>query len=364
MVGHGQSIHRFISMGIVELNKKRGTGMVYVTPIELVPEISDDIDGSVNDKIAKGIDPLTDTTYRVSVSYGKAMWCKWYGETNRKTAPDVRRGERVLIWQVGDSDVYYWQSLGRDDHLRRLETVVWTFNANPNNDDKMPSDEDTWSMEINTHDGHATFRTTMKNNEKAMWTTQYNMAKGYFSHEDEKGNVVYIDSVNTDMMFRNADDTFIQLYKDKINLETVTWNAKIDTFNVEAKDINITTNTMDVRCSNSLLGTIGGELGINAGSIKVKGPVIFNDFVRFASGLRTASLSVGGVPSSNPSTPDIPGIEDSPSRLRAQEAVARVFGADFLGTVEGDMLVENMTVNNTLKANTVRADTSIVKDRK
>lgn len=358
-----QSIHRFISMGLVELNKKRNTNKAFITPIEIVPEIVDEIDGSEQTLKTKGIDPLSDTTYRVSISRGKGIWCDWYGDTNRYTAPDVRRGERVLVWQVGDSPTYYWQALGRDDHLRRLETVIWTFNANPNNDDKEPSDKDTWTMEINTHDGHATFRTTMMNSEKCRWTTQYNMAEGYFSHEDEKGNIVYIDSVNTDMMFQNADKSYIQLIKDTINLETKTWNAKIDEFNIKAKDINIETDTMDIRCSDSLLGTIGGELGISAGNIKVSGPVTFNDFVRFASGLKTSSLSVAGVPSDPPSTPDIPGIEESESRMRAKAAVAKTFGNDFLGTVEGDMLVENMTVKGTMKADALVANTSNVKSR-
>src|SRR5690606_39358245 len=38
--------------------------------------------------------------------------------------PSIRRGERVLVYRLGDTDVFYWKEMGLDEGLRRLDTII------------------------------------------------------------------------------------------------------------------------------------------------------------------------------------------------------------------------------------------------
>jgi hypothetical protein len=229
---------RYIGRGFVAANKERGTDMVEVWPAELMPELNDDLTPATQDLSFTGIS-CDKKPYRVQLKRGFTLECKWYGDKlgNRVTAPDVRRGERVNIYQVGDSELYYWESLGIDQHLRRLETIIETISDIPDNDDTVPDDTNTWTIEKNTHEGHITIRTTQSNGEKAAWTVQIDGADGKVVIEDQKGNHIFVDSVEDHIQLRNAQESFFELNKTNITAECK------ETFRLKCKDAIIETET-------------------------------------------------------------------------------------------------------------------------
>ncbi|AXH70744.1 hypothetical protein [Vibrio phage BONAISHI] len=222
------SSRKFIGVSRVAENKKRGSHIVEVYPREQLPTVDDAITPALQKVEFQGID-CGERPYSAVLQRGFTIPCKWLGSTNRATPPDVRRGERVNIYRDGDSQNYYWSAIGQDDHLRRLETVILTINANPDNSDVEPGPDNTWSIEMSSHEGHITLRTTQANNEKAAWILQFDCADGKFVVEDEKGMHFLKDSVNDLIRLQNQATSKIELNKKDINIfceENININSK------------------------------------------------------------------------------------------------------------------------------------------
>lgn len=245
-----KSSFRPIALGLVVSNKKRGTDEIRVTPIEMFPDLNSDIKDDTEVVTTSGR-TADNKPFKMNITRGVAITAKWLGETNRATSPDVRRNEQVLIWQASNANEYFWQAMGRDDNLRRLETVVWTYNANPNNDDAEPSRDNCYVYEINTHDGLVALTTSLAHNEKAKYVFAFNTRDGQVTLEDNYENYIFLDSVEKDIHLQNGDETLVRLIKEdlffkaknSINLETDTYNLECTTANNTATTINNKTST-------------------------------------------------------------------------------------------------------------------------
>lgn len=269
-----EPIIKKISTGIVAMNKERGSKEIAAWPIDILPELDDELtDASKIVKIKAIDDSGNVVVYRAEQS-AVIKPIVWMGDTNRHTPPDVRRGERVDIYQVGNDDRYYWVSRGADDHLRRLETILWGISANPNNDTENTK-ENAYYWEWSSHDGHITLHTSMANGEVASFTFQFDTFKGLVIIEDEKGNTIYLDSVNTDIKLENADGSFIQLIKDVINLKTKTYNIEAEQINVKSKNTkwdnengwNLNSKTIDIAASSTVTVSGSSKATITGGSV-------------------------------------------------------------------------------------------------
>lgn len=258
-----RSNFRPVSIGIVAANKPRGTKLISVTPIEILSDVQDDIRTDLDTVSTTGIDN-NENLIKISITRGIAIEAEWIGENYMHLSPDVRRGEQVQIYQSGNSDKYYWGSMGRDLNLRRLETVAWAINANPSNDDAEMSRENSYVYEISSHDKHVTFSTSNKNGEASTYISQYNLAEGIYSLEDNHGNFWYLDSVEKDFHFKNGNGSYFRMNK--------------HTFECYAKDsIDFRTNKFTVDCKeyleksgNSTVKT--GAFKRNAASNNITGP--------------------------------------------------------------------------------------------
>lgn len=281
---------RPISQGIVAENKARDTDMVSIWPVEIIPSLIDDLTTTTVKRETMGIGPegqpldnedYKGSPYAVSVQMSAVIKAQWLGETNRVTSPDVRRGEQVMLYQAGDSDKYFWLSLGRDDNLRRLETVVYAFNANPDNADADMSRENCYVLEYNTHDKHVTLTTSKANGEPTAYTHQFNTGDGTWTLEDDIGNGMHLDSQEKHFIYRNADKSHIEINKKHIDIyteetifsKTETWGLKCDTMNVDAGTINVK----------------AGKIKIDAGKMTIKAPTLWT------GGLTIDSITTGAL---------------------------------------------------------------------
>lgn len=207
---------RFFSIGYVAENKPLTTNDIVVVPVEALPmvdgdlrDISDEFDVSGTDKSGK--------TYTVEITVGSTLNCQWLPiGSNRVTAPDVRRGERVMIWQFADVDRYYWTPLGMDDDLRRLETAIFAFSATADDDEELDPATNMYTLEVSTHEGHITIHTTQANDEPFEYTIQLNTRDGNFFITDNEDNTVILDSAERIIKAINADETEITIDKQTI----------------------------------------------------------------------------------------------------------------------------------------------------
>lgn len=207
------------SLGYVLANKKPGSKTIDVLPVEHFPAVDGEITASVEEIEVTGLNP-DGTSYSLKVDNGTSIPALWlpFG-SNRVTAPDVRRRERVMIYQFGDTNQYYWVPLGLDDHLRRLETVIYAFNADPNTESDGELDfTKCYYFEVSTRTKNVTFSTSKANGEPFAYTTQYNCAEGIVTTTDDDNNFMELNSTERRLLFHNGDGTFAELSRKVINL--------------------------------------------------------------------------------------------------------------------------------------------------
>lgn len=294
----------FRSLGFVAKNKSRDTNEIEVYPFEILPNLKTALTSKTVESVKEGISFKTGKPYRSTVKRGMSIKAEWLGKTNMGLAPDVRWREQVKLYQAGDSDKWYWTSLGRDDDLRRLESLLFYINANPEATD-MPLDKDhLYRLYISSHDKIITLTTTTANGEFTTYEFTFNLKDGKVELRDGEGNYLLLNSAETLIKLFNKDETTIELNrtnilaksKDKINLETtdytldaetVTVNCKTYTENSDTSTINTKVHAVNATSSSTitapmitLAGTVvqaGGPVtlggGVTAsGAMDVKGP--------------------------------------------------------------------------------------------
>ena len=231
-----------VSIGIVAADKKLKSKFINVFPIELLPfhegEITDD---HINIE-RKGVD-ADGKPYNITLQRGMVIKAEWKNESNRIDAPNVMKGEQVELWTAGDSNKYYWVAMGRDDHLRRGESVTWAVNASDSSQvgDIELKDDNTYSFTVDSINKHITVRTSKDNGEPTVYTLQMDCKNGHFTINDDLGNIIQLDSVESSITLANKDNTQVTLNKKtikiiaedliKLNANAITLDAGMITFN-------------------------------------------------------------------------------------------------------------------------------------
>lgn len=272
---------KIYSLGIVANNKALSSDEVEVTPIEPMQLIDGEIVSTPRDLETTGVD-ADGVTYNVKVTADNAIVAKWLPiGSNRRTAPDVRRGERVLLFQYGDMDTFYWTDMGWDAKLRKLETVLFSVSGTADEDEDSLAEDKCYSLEISTHTGQITLRTSKANKEFCIYAFQFNTKEGRVLLIDELGNEVLLDSKNTLISLKNADGTYVKLDKEdikayapnNIHVEAVSdMTLLAKTFTMKAQTATLEAQTMTQKASTMLIDT---------GTLEVKGNVTFKNRVTF-----------------------------------------------------------------------------------
>jgi hypothetical protein len=203
---------RIVDLGIVAENKPLSSKIILVTPLESLPFLQGEIRQTPEVITAEGTDAngVSYTEKMITDLTVEATWLP-IGNTNRRTAPDVRRGERVVLWQSGNSDRYYWTSMGMDDNLRKLETVVYTFSGTANESVDSTDPDQCYYVEVSTHNKQITLQTSDKNGEPFRYTFQFNTGEGVVTLTDDVGNYFEFDSSETKLTLKNKDGTWVSL---------------------------------------------------------------------------------------------------------------------------------------------------------
>lgn len=247
----GMSQFQFYSIGIVAANKPLKSRHIEVTPMEDSPMLDGEITDNQDKYESKGSNS-EGQAFEVSLKTTASIRALWvpFGDTNRKTAPDVRRGERVAIYRFGDADEYFWTTMTHHEKIRRLETVVYAFSNNSKENIENDSSS-TYYFEISTHTKLITFHTAKNDGEFCSYNFQVNTKLGNFTFEDDIGNFIFLDSKEKQIKMKNIDDSFVDINRkiitlqslDKIILNTqhVEINAQ-STLKITTSDFTTTTN--------------------------------------------------------------------------------------------------------------------------
>jgi hypothetical protein len=213
----GSKLHIY-GLGIVAANKELHSKFIEVAPIEALPMLDGEITDNIQTIVTKGKDAFGGV-YEDSVLTTASIQAEWLpiGISNRATAPDVRRGEHVVLYKFGDTDKYYWTTLIYDMKLRKLETAIWVF-SNTRNEDSDGTPDTTYFLEISTHKKLIHLHTSKSDGEPFVYDIQLNTKDGVFTFQDDIGNYIQLDSKNVRIEAKNADGTWIDMNRRVINM--------------------------------------------------------------------------------------------------------------------------------------------------
>lgn len=231
---------RFYSVGRALTNKKRGSMTIEVCPLEVVNLSDGEMVPNFTDLASKGLDG-EDQNYDVSVTASNSLEATWlqFG-SNRTTPPDIRRGERVILLQYGDTEIFYWVALGMDDELRRLETAIFAFSNTRDETVRTLTPDNSYYFEVSTHDKHVTLHTSKSDGEPYAYDIQVNTKAGIVTVQDDDGQVFELNSKERRWTMVNRDESMVMLDKK---------NAYVHTPSL----INLKTTDIHMECKNFLL---------------------------------------------------------------------------------------------------------------
>lgn len=216
---------RIVSLGIVADNKAmqdangKWNYEVTVTPIESMGMLDGEIKSQPTNVEVSGVDHAGNN-FSSKATVDATITATWlpFG-SNRVTAPDVRRGVRVLLWQAANSDKYYWTNAGLDGNLFKLETVIFAFSATKNEGVGGLDLDKCYYIEVSTHSKAITLQTSSDNGEPFEYTFQFNTAEGAVTLADDVGNFFQLDSAEHKLILQNQDQSVVELNKTKIRVE-------------------------------------------------------------------------------------------------------------------------------------------------
>jgi hypothetical protein len=260
---------RCVAIGIAAENKGLRTSLLKVTPHEKLSMMDGEIADRVDTMEYNGQDSLGNAVSGTSFA-GQTIEATWLPDSsNRRTAPDIRRGVRISLWQFAGNDKWYWRDMGLDPEEMRVETVVHVFSADPG----APIADDLSNcifLEVSGHNKTITLSTSQANGEFCTYDTQYDMGNGKIVTQDNLGNSTLFDSKNTNLRMVNANGTFLELNKQDINAKAPQ-NINADA----ARDFVVTAgNNLMLKAGNMAVIDGGGSvLTLQAGGTTLKTPV-------------------------------------------------------------------------------------------
>ena len=207
------------SIGIVAINKKLDSDEIEAAPIEDLIYLSGEITDNMEKMTVSGQDSKG-SSYSSTVEIANTVRAKWtpMGTSYQKTAPDVRRGEKVQLWRVGDSQLYYWTVLENDGLTRRLETVHNAVSATREEDIPL-SENNSYSWGVDTHKKYVNIISTSKaDKEKWKYDINVDVAAGIVTITDDIDNTIKIDSGEHQIYMRNTEGSYFDMTKHVIKM--------------------------------------------------------------------------------------------------------------------------------------------------
>ena len=242
------------SMGIVSEDKKTGSDIIKVAPMEKIPFFN----GKISDHGEKYDTEAPDASgvkRKSNVTSEATIIAKWtpLGASNRISAPDVSAGETVTIYTFADTNDYYWSTVFREPKLRKLEKAMYAWSNTPSSETAFDKNSSYW-CEVSTLDQSVTFHTSKNNGEPFSYDIKIDARNGNLSIVDNAGNTIKLDSKNSEINIESLD-------KVKVS------NKSGDSINVTAGNITIKSTSVKIEGNLSVSGNIGASGSVHGTNI-------------------------------------------------------------------------------------------------
>ncbi len=252
------------SLGIAGANISFGERELEVVPIEDL----DQLDGEVNDMMGQLDSTGTDregNTFATSQAVSNTIKATWLSLDAHRPYPSlIRRGERVLIWRVGDSDKYYWTEMGLDDTSRRKDIYTILVSNSPTEGENSKHYKTAYYIEVNTVDKHISIQTNKNDGEEFAYLFQLNPGGGNATICDDAGNWFQLDSKAKKLEIKNSLGSTVGIEGNK------GWFTARESITCETKDYNVNCVNYNVKTTNYNGSISGGCNMTSQGAYAVK----------------------------------------------------------------------------------------------
>ena len=263
---------------IFSLGEAAGNLIVGQRELEVIPKESfSQIDGEVTDATAEieaqGID-RENNAYTTKVKTANSIKATYLSFDPHKPFPSlIRRGEKVIIYRLADTDKYYWSPLGLDDTTRRKDVLIIAVPNSPKENENSRTPETAYYIEVNTVDKHITIQTNKNDGEPYAYVVQINTKDGFISLGDDVGQFINLVSKEQRITLQNASDSEVTIEKGKglfktnveIRMETKSFIVKADKADFQTQKWNMQGSDFAVKANGTFTGSLKNN-GINVGS--------------------------------------------------------------------------------------------------
>lgn len=256
-----------LGVGTVMMNKQTDTGEILVNIGNQFPS-QDGEHIAIVDEVKSSHASTTGNTQSSTglESNGEpASWMKL--NSNRITAPDVRVGSKVIVYEWMNSNKKLWTTFGMDNTMR-LETIVWAFSASPNIDENTPITPDNfYIITLSTHKKKIELLTGQGNGEAMGFQFTVNLADGWIGEMDSFGGIFQRNAVERSMTYSNDQGTTFSINKkdfSMINKGSSLFKSD-ESFMVQSKAVAFITETFDIRTNAMTLDTNSAHFTARAG---------------------------------------------------------------------------------------------------
>lgn len=180
---------QFYSIGTVSVDKKVESYIAEVIPNETNHIFNGPIDKTHKTENFVSRD-RNDIPIPMESKTSETIEAEWLGigqGGNRATAPDVYKGERVLLFRFADEDKYFWDKVYNERILRRLERVLYLYSGHMLPPTVENDTKNSYWVLMSTLDKVVHFHTSISNGEKFEWDFKLDTDKGQFTLSDNSG---------------------------------------------------------------------------------------------------------------------------------------------------------------------------------
>ncbi len=203
----------FYSYGIVGEDKQPNSPWIEAIPIEI--NFSKPTDVQATEHSTDRTFTSANATDHVTSTEGNTIPAKWWKfNSYQVTPPDVKKGDEIIIYRLGETDIYFWEDLN-SANVKTTVNVIYAFPADGENQ-MMDDLSNAYVLQVSSVEKMIQIRTSMANGEGAAFNFQFNLRDGTHQCTDQKGNKYWINSKENDVGMENENGTKFNLLKEEM----------------------------------------------------------------------------------------------------------------------------------------------------
>lgn len=229
----------FHCYGIVSADKPEDTNIIEVFPKDVMYNLT----GEINNKQESVVINRESTDGKVKtdkITATDTIPARWLalGGSNRVSAPDVRKGETVLIFRYGTNDDYYWEPITTELAKRGKETVTYLFKNTDSQDNIKEDGSNAYYLTFSTRHKFIHLHTSNNDGEPVAFDFKLDTRQGIASLVDSRGNNIILNSPEDKLNIKTNNEFNLET-TNKVNVTTKDCTIKCDNFTVLSKKTSI-----------------------------------------------------------------------------------------------------------------------------